>query len=195
MTGDENDLVRRCASGDRHALEILYHRYAEKVWRYGWFVTQSRDAAGDVVQETFLKLATAAGQFEGRSSFATWLFTLTRSATAGVLRKKRRTFPDTGKRPFLRIVSVESPPAQTEEETKESVRRAVGELPPAQRDVVVLCELGDQSIKEAGAILGWTEARVKTTLFRARQRLREKLAGLVNASLSGRQELRSEPRP
>lgn len=183
MTGDEQHLVSRCAAGDRLALEILYRRYMERVWRYGWFVTQSREAAGEVVQETFLKLATAANQFQARSSFATWLFTLTRSATGVVLRKRRRTFPETGKRPLLRIVGVESPPqGQSEEETKESVRRAVGELPPAQRDVVILCDLGEQSIKEAGAMLGWTEAKVKTTLFRARARLREKLAGVADES-------------
>lgn len=183
MTGDEQHLVSRCAAGDRLALEILYRRYVERVWRYGWFVTQSREAASEVVQETFLKLATAANQFQGRSSFATWLFTLTRSATGVVLRKRRRTFPETGKRPLLRIVGVESPPpGPSEEETKESVRRAVGELPPAQRDVVILCELGEQSIKEAGALLGWTEAKVKTTLFRARARLREKLAGVAEES-------------
>lgn len=181
MTGDEKDLVIQWAQGDRHALEILYRRYVDRVWRYGWFVTRSRDAAGEVVQETFLKLAASAGQFQGRSSFSTWLFTLTRSATAVVLRKRRRTFPEMGKRPFLRIVGVEAPViAPTEEETRESVRRAVGELPAAQRDVVILCELSDHSIKDAAAILGWTAARVKTTLFRARQRLKEKLASLVS---------------
>ena len=61
----------------------------------------------------------------------------------------------------------------------DAVRLAVAELPGAQRDAVVLCELVGMGIVEAANILGWGESRMKVTLFRARRRLRELLKSHV----------------
>ena len=87
MVDQDAQLVGRCRSGDKAALELLFRRYVDRVWRYGWFVTRSREAAGDIVQETFLRVARSVAGFEGRSTFSTWLFALTRSSAMEYLRR------------------------------------------------------------------------------------------------------------
>jgi len=188
MLDPDAHLAARCRNGDNAALELLFRRYVDRVWRYGWSVTRSRDAAEEVVQETFLRVVKSVGGFEGRSTFATWLFALTRSAAMEWLRRKhqdqqRRTDPA-----ILRLVTPDDQ-YEAEGDTKESsdaVRRAVAELPGAQRDAVVLCELVGMSIADAANVLGWGKSRVKVTLFRARRRLREKLRGYVTGVSEGK---------
>ncbi len=178
MEQGDAELAARAGAGDRVALEVLYRRYVGRVWRYAWFRTHCREAAADIVQETFLRVAQSAGRFEARSSFATWLFAVTRSVAiqqARGERRDRRAVRDPG---ILRLV----PSGDTADandgrsDTREAVRRAVAELPGGQRDAIVLCELGGWPIRETAEVLGWGESRVKVTLHRARRRLAELLA-------------------
>ncbi|HEY3244716.1 MAG TPA: RNA polymerase sigma factor [Phycisphaerae bacterium] len=184
MADADAQLVARYARGDSSALEALYRRYVQRVWRYGWFCTRSRDAAEDIVQETFLRVARSLPQFEGRSAFATWLFAVTRSVTVEHIRRSRREQALAEVPPVLRLV----PPvgAPIDEDTRGAVREAVAELPAAQRDAIVLCELCGLTIREAAEILAWGESRVKVTLFRARRRLRDALAPRMNTEESRR---------
>jgi len=188
MVDPDGHLAAKCRNGDSAALELLFRRYVDRVWRYGWSVTRSRDAAEEVVQETFLRVAKSVAGFEGRSTFATWLFALTRSAAMEWLRRKRQEQQRRTDPTILRLVrSDEIDQAEGDaEESGEAVRRAIAELPGAQRDAVVLCELVGMSMADAAAVLGWGKSRVKVTLFRARRRLREMLRGHVAGASNGK---------
>jgi len=188
MVDPDAHLALKCKSGDSAALELLFRRYVDRVWRYGWLVTRSREAAADIVQETFLRVVKSVGGFQGRSSFATWLFTLTRSAAMEFLRQKRQEQRFRSDPAILRLVpsDEESKTDRGAEESRDAVRQAVAELPGAQRDAVILCELVGMSIAEAADVLGWGKSRVKVTLFRARRKLRELLRTHVAAELNGK---------
>ena len=73
MIDPDAQLVVRCREGDGIAFELLYRKYVDRIWRYAWFVTRSREAAAEIVQDTFLRVAKPIAGFEGRSSFSTWL--------------------------------------------------------------------------------------------------------------------------
>ena len=181
MEHGDAELAARAGAGDRVALEALYRRYVRRIWRYGWFRTHCREAAADIVQETFVRVARSAAGFEGRSSFATWLFAVARSVAirqARVDRAHRATATDQA---ILRLVPADAGRGDRleREDTRQAVRRAVAELPGAQRDAIVLSELSGLSIREAAEVLGWSESRVKVTLFRARRRLRDLLKDCV----------------
>ena len=181
MQHRDAELAARAGRGDRIALELLYGRYVERVWRYAWFRTHSREAAADIVQETFLRVAQSAGQFEGRSSLATWLFAVTRSVAIQQGRTDRKCQRRLDDPAILRLVppSHEAANPLERDDTRQAVRRAVAKLPGAQRDAIVLCELSGWRIREAAEVLGWGESRVKVTLHRARGRLAELLAAYV----------------
>ena len=182
MGDPDEQLAARCAAGDTAALEVLYHRHVERVWRYAWFRTHSREAAAEIVQETFLRVARSAGQFEGRSAFATWLFAVTRSVAVQYTRQERPTRREPAGEAVLRLIPAADPTgANDEQETRQQVRRAVARLPAAQRDAIALYDLSGMSIREVSEILGWSESRVKVTLFRARRKLRDLLESQVSA--------------
>jgi RNA polymerase sigma-70 factor (ECF subfamily) len=177
MADGDAELAARARTGDRAALEALYRRHVGRVWRYGWFRTRSREAAADVVQETFLRVAKSVGQFEGRSTFATWLFAVARSVAVQQARRDRPPRTSPADPPILHLVPAAAGPEDQLDahDTRQAVRQAIAELPGGQRDATVLCELSGLSIREAAEALGWTESRVKVTLFRARRRLRNRL--------------------
>ena len=175
MSDTDSQLADRCRSGDRAALEAIYHEYVDRVWRYGYHRTRSREGAGEVVQETFLRVMRSISRFEGRSSLGTWIFAIARSVAIEMRRKSAR---DRASEPVvLRLVPDGDDPGDSRdrEEARESVRRALRCLPEAQHDAIVLYELSGLTIKETAEVLGWSESRVKTTLFRARRQMRDAL--------------------
>jgi RNA polymerase sigma-70 factor (ECF subfamily) len=179
MNNSEAQLADRCAASDVVALEVMYRRHVRAVWRYAWSRTQSREAVTEIVQETFVRAMASIGEFQKRSSLLTWLLAIARSVAIDHWRGRRRHEGATGKA-SLRLVTDDAGPDDALErgETKNAVRAALAELPAAQRDVVVLCDLLGMKMREAADTLGWGQSRVKVTLFRARRKLRERLAGL-----------------
>jgi len=199
MVDPDAQSVARCKRGDREALELLFRRYVDRVWRYGWSVTRSRESAGEIVQETFLRVMNSIAKFESRSTFATWLFAITRSATMDFVRRVRtenrrradvnvlRLITDDEVREVRREIPIgeESEAAEhgagaDKVATHVAIHDAIAKLSGAQRDAIVLCEIVGMSIAAVSEILGWSESRVKVTLCRARRRLRELLSGEAN---------------
>jgi RNA polymerase sigma-70 factor (ECF subfamily) len=148
-----------------------------------WVVSHhSRELAAEIVQETFLRVAKSARRFKGRSTFSTWLFSISRSAAIDLARRERRQRVVCDEGTVLRLVSAmddAAEPCRTED-ARSAVRSAVAKLPAAQRDAIVLCELTGFSIVEAADVLGWGQSRVKVTLFRARRKLRDLLGENVH---------------
>ncbi len=172
MGDSESQLVKRAARRDRAAFEVLYRRHVDRVWRYAWFRTRSREAASDITQDTFVRVAKAIGTFRGDSSFSTWVLAIARSVAVDHARKVSRERAMRESEGRLKFVAAEEVKAA---DGHDALRSAIQMLPAAMRDVVVLCELSGMSVREAAGVLGWSESRVKTTAFRARRKLRERL--------------------
>ncbi|UCE60440.1 MAG: RNA polymerase sigma factor [Phycisphaerales bacterium] len=181
MKDAESELVARVKKGDMAALEALYRKHVDRVWRYAWFRTHSREDAAEIVQETFLRVLRSIGEFEGRSSFTTWLHAIARSVAIDLARRERRHRSGSDPETTLRLVPPAAEAATDVRDTQAEVREAVARLPAAQRDVIVLYELLGFTIQDAMETLGWGESRVKVTLFRARRELR----GILKGHLSG----------
>ncbi len=181
MPDAELQLAARAARGDSAALEVLYRRHVNRVWRYARLRTHSRDDAAEIVQETFLRVTRSIAQFKGQSTFTTWLFAVARSVAIELARREGRNRALIDRSAVLRLVPRirKGEGSIPDQETREAVRRALSQLPGAKRDVVVLCELSGLSVKEAAGVLQWSESRVKVTLFRARRDLRDRLKEYV----------------
>lgn len=192
MTDPDAPLVAKCRNGDRAALELLFRRHVDRVWRYAWFATRSRESVGEIVQDVFIRVAKSVKGFEGRSTFATWLFAVARAVTMNYLRRRGREERGRVDSTALYLVTVGDPRGEDERgDPRDVVRSAVARLPAAQRDAIVLCELLGMSIAEAGEVLGWGQSRVKVTLFRARRVLREMLEVRILSDAAGGSERES----
>ncbi len=178
MDKSDRDIVERVRSGDRGAVELMYRRHVGKVWRYARFRCGSREVAGDVVQETFLRAIKSIGQFEGRSGLGTWLHAIARSVAIDGERKRRRR-GEVGEGNLRLILAEVEGDVVESREREAAVRQAVSSLVGGQRDAVVLFDLSGLSVRETAEALGWTEGRVRTTVHRARRRLRTMLSEYV----------------
>ena len=192
--------MRDVATGSQDALAMLYDRHAEAVYATACRLTNDRQVAEEVVQETFLALWNRAELFDPNTgSLAAWLHTIARNRTVDRLRA-------IGRRP--RLVSVSSMSAADEPdssaleriaaansvvgdpnvgagpeaaldalEVRITICEALDMMPEAERTVILLAYRDDLTQAEIAERLGWPLGTVKTRTRRALLRLREALGG------------------
>src|SRR6266849_7265035 len=86
---DESQLVAQSREGDTTAFNELVRRYERKIFRLAQHITQNREDAEDVLQETFLKAYEHLNQFQGNSKFYTWIVRIAVNQALMKLRKRK----------------------------------------------------------------------------------------------------------
>jgi len=163
------------------SFEQLVAEHQNRVARLCYRLLGWREEVEDVVQEVFLTALGALAGFRGQSSVSTWLTTITVNTCRSHLRKRGVS---------LRLLSAirgsteprTAGPADRELMTRERferVRRVVRKLPWKHREVVVLRYLEEMAVPEIADALGLSRNAVEVRLNRARKRLREDLAGIL----------------
>lgn len=185
LNSSEFDLDRLRA-GDNVEFTKLVEATSSQIFRTGMRILGDKQAAEDVLQETYLKAIKALPNFEGRSSVKTWLYRIAVNEALMVLRDKKRVQLD----PILEESDEDEIPAPRDLRDwsplpEEMIRRgeltryldeAVLQLPENLRFVFILRDIHELSIAETAELLGITEANTKVRLLRARLKLRELLS-------------------
>jgi len=182
---DESTLVSQAREGDKSAFGELVRRYEGKIFRLAQHVTQNREDAEDVLQETFMKAYEHLDQFKGDSKFYTWIVRIAVNQALMKLRRRKtdKTVSidetiDTGEDTVVREIAAwdENPEQQfSRDELGSILDTAVRSLEPLYRSVFVLRDIEDLSTEETAEALGLSVPAVKSRLLRARLQLREKL--------------------
>ncbi len=185
---DEGILVTQSRDGDTQAFGELVRRYEGKIFRLALHITQNREDAEDVLQETFMKAYEHLEQFKGDSKFYTWIVRIAVNQALMKLRRRKTDKSvsldeqiDTGEDTVVREIAAwgEDPEQRfTREELGEILDGAVQSLEPPYRSVFVLRDIEDLSTEETAEALGLSVPAVKSRLLRARLQLREKLTRL-----------------
>jgi RNA polymerase sigma-70 factor, ECF subfamily len=131
------------------------------------------DRADDLVQETLLRALSNIDSFEPGTNMSAWLFTILRNLFRSEYRKRRREVED-GDGRFS--ASLKSQPEQPSHIEFEEFRAALAQLPPDQREALVLVGASGFSYEEAAQICGSAVGTIKSRVNRARTRLAELLA-------------------
>ncbi len=149
--------------GDRESFSELFGRYREPV--YGFFRRRLDDAtrAEDLAQETFLAVIRAAARWEPRALFRTWLYGIAMNLLAAERRRRR---PVESNPEALEAAGTSNPDAGI------WVRRAMAQLEPGERDVLLLREYEQLSYAEIAELLRLPLNTVRSRLFRARMALK-----------------------
>ena len=200
-TGSTDDaaVVLEMAAGSEAALETLYDRYAASIFATAYRLTSDRGTAEEVVQETFLALWNRAELFDpALASLATWLRTIARNRTVDRLRAAGRRPPlvslggrddaDDAESAFDRLgpdtVVIggarpdPGPEAAVEaSDLRAAVTSALGDMPEAERTVILLAYREGLTQAEIAERLEWPLGTVKTRTRRALARLRVALEG------------------
>lgn len=182
---DEAALVAQAREGDARAFSELVRRYEGKIFRLAQHVTQNREDAEDVLQETFMKAYEHLDQFQGNSKFYTWIVRIAVNQALMKLRRRKTDKSvsldeqiDTGEDTVVREIAAwdEDPEARfSREELGRILDTAIQSLDPPYRSVFVLRDINELSTEETAEALQLSVPAVKSRLLRARLQLREKL--------------------
>jgi RNA polymerase sigma-70 factor, ECF subfamily len=182
---DEAVLVTQSKEGDSRAFNELVRRYESKIFRLAQHITQNREDAEDVLQESFLKAYEHLDQFKGDSKFYTWIVRIAVNQALMKLRRRKTSKAvsldeqiDTGEDTVVREIAAwgEDPEERfSREELGSILDEAIQSLDPPYRSVFVLRDIEELSTEETAEALSLSVPAVKSRLLRARLQLREKL--------------------
>lgn len=164
---DEAALVAQ-AQRDRRAFALLYDSYVGPIYRYCYRMLGNREAAEDATSETFMKALAALPKYRARS-FRGWLFTIAHNVATDSLRRK----PIHVLNENWDLVDHSLTPEEhaLADEARQELNALLGQLTVDQRSVVEL-RLAGLSGAEIAQVLGRSPQAVKSTQFRAYERLR-----------------------
>lgn len=171
MSRTDAELITRATEGDLTAFQLLYERHWNAVYRFAWLLTNSIPDAEDITQECFLALIRKPAAFDPtRAQLRTWLIAIARNQH---LQRRRNS----GRQSNPADLETSVTPLGLEEELirlerADAVRRAVGALPPLQREALYLFEFEGLSLADIAAILEIEPNALKARLYRAREQLR-----------------------
>lgn len=173
-------LVEDMAEGDSTTLESLVTRHRPLVAHIVYRTIGGRADAEDVCQEVFLRVCQGFPGFRCESKASTWIARIAYNTCINYLQKKREVLiddlpgddrgvealPATRMRPDERAQS---------EDLAGLLEVEIRTLPPHFRTILTLFHLEDMSYGEIGEVMNLPEGTVKSYLFRARRRLRQRL--------------------
>lgn len=185
----EAEFIERLRAGEAEAFDLLVTRYSADVYALLYRLTGNADEAGDLTQDTFLRAFRSVGKFRGDAELKTWLFRIGINESRNRFRwwKRRRrdstiSLDDPEGRDDRRSLhdTLQGNGASPEESAIRSERQAalaaaLNRLPVIYKEVVVLCDIENQSYDEIAAALGIAVGTVKSRIARGREELRRKL--------------------
>lgn len=174
---DDEELLRRARRGDEAAFTELVRLHQDEVFTLALRLVADRHLAADVAQEAFIRAWRALPRFRGEAQFSTWLHRITVNVAWTQRKRQSRHRADPIDFAFVEPQSEGISPERAAESADigDRLRRALGELSPAVRAVVVLKDVYGWSHGEIGDHLGISITAAKVRLHRGRKQLREML--------------------
>lgn len=170
------------------SFEAIQKKYEAKIFNLILRMVNDPDDAGDLTLETFFNAWRAWGRFRGEAKISTWLHQIAINNCKNHFKKRDRlrehepfsldeSIGTDGGEVGREVADWRGAPEKIlmDGEMRAQIQRAVDALPPAYKEVLVLCEMEDKSYDEIARITGLTIPAVKTRLHRARQMMRRRL--------------------
>lgn len=177
---NDGELLQLIAHGSEGAFLGFYRRHQGAVYRFALQMSGKAEIAEEVTQDVFMLVMRSAGKYDaGRGSVAAYLYGVARNFVLRRLQQERPyvTELDDPESDYAAVPAGDPDVLAelTRNERIESLRKAVLALPPAYREVVVLCDLHELDYAEAAAALACAVGTVRSRLHRARALLSEKM--------------------
>ena len=156
----------------------------DSLYNFAHWLTQNRDEAEDLVQETYVKALKGFGTFQPGTNFRAWIFRILRNTflTSRTGLAASRTVPlENEDEPEQTVaISRETPESiLLAEASQQQVQAALEQVPVLYREVLLLCDVEEMSYQEIAETLAVPIGTVMSRLYRARKALRTALAGPV----------------
>ena len=173
-------------------LDQLIVQYQHRLLRYLLYLTGNREMAEDIFQETWMRVLKRGDQFNGKSRFDTWLFTIARNLVIDVRRKRTMSsleaMREAGEDGRSFDVAAEGPSPFETYQTSESGQRvaeALLTLEPLHREVLVLRFHEELSLEEIAQVTHSPLSTVKSRLYRGLSALKPRIFAAEKAATDG----------
>jgi RNA polymerase sigma-70 factor, ECF subfamily len=186
-SADDQALVRDAKKGDTMAFEELVARHRDKIYARAWSIMRNEDEALDLSQEAWVKAWQRLEQFQGDSSFATWLTRITINLCLDRIRKQKRQRTESieemdeesgGVERQMPAVTINPTERLERGELRQRIEKAMDQLSEAHRTVLILHEFEDMEYKNIAKTMNCSIGTVMSRLFYARRKMAALLADL-----------------
>jgi len=182
------ELLGAHVAGDPAAFGELVRRHRDRLWAVALRTTGDPEEASDALQDAMISAFRRADQFRGDSAVTTWLHRIVVNASLDRLRRRAvrhaQPLPDDDEN-LPGAVVADPTDHMDRRETQLVITAALAELPPDQRDAVMLVDVEGWSVEDAAVMLGCPPGTVKSRCFRGRAKLAKRLAFLRNQDTPG----------
>jgi RNA polymerase sigma-70 factor (ECF subfamily) len=202
---DDLALVHRAQGGDRAAFKVLFERYHRRVYAVALAVLKVPQDAHDVVQEAFVKVHRHLPDFQGNSSFYTWLYRISMNLAIDQLRRRKSArqvdYDDTlgraeqGDDPsnLTPVIDGADPgKSHSRKELATKLQAALATLPEYHQQVILLREVEGLSYEEIAKIMKVPKGTIMSRLFHARRKMQAALAEYMDGELTPQDDARAD---
>ena len=181
-------LVKRVQQGDRAAFDLLVVKYQHKILKLIMRYVRDSSEALDVAQEAFLKAYRAIRSFRGDSAFYTWLYRIAINTAKNyvVAASRKPLYYDLDLQNseqtevFAKLKDIDTPEHLTlSEELRQTVNKAICDLPEDLRTAILLREIEGMSYEEIAQTMECPVGTVRSRIFRAREAIDKKISPLL----------------
>lgn len=189
INDQDQELVTRAQGGDTRAFDDLVRKYTPKLYGLVYNMTSNRDDTADLLQDVFAKAYRSIKRFQGKSTFYTWIYSISVNMTLNFLKKRGRytklslddvdngiaNDPD-----FIQLTSGASPLREVNiHELQKRLNESMQKLSEDHRTVVTLYDIQGLQHSEISKILGVSEGTVRSRLFYAHRQLQTYLDDFI----------------
>lgn len=182
---EDKGLVARARDGDTHAFDELVIKYTPRLYGLVYHMTSNHEDTHDVLQDVFAKAYRSLKRFQEKSTFYTWIYSISVNMTLNFLKKRgrRRAMslddvdmaierdPD-----FIEATSKSDPVREVNiTELQERLNMALQQLSDDHRAVVTMFDIQGMPHAEISKILSVSEGTVRSRLFYAHRQLQNYL--------------------
>ena len=186
-SASDEELVKWSQCGDTEAFEQLIFRHRDKIFARAMIMMRNEDQALELSQEAWVKAWQRFVQFQGDSSYTTWMTRIVINLCLDQLRRQKRVRVESideleeesgGVERLMPIIDSNPTAGMEQVELRRRIDEALGQLSEAHRTVVVLHEFEGLEYREIAKRVGISMGTVMSRLFYARRRLATLLSGI-----------------
>jgi RNA polymerase sigma-70 factor, ECF subfamily len=181
---DDRELVQKAQDGDKEAFELLVAKHQGRVFAVAGGILRNREDVEDIAQQVFLKAYFSLKRFDQRSAFSTWLYKITVNECWDLLRKKKvrplvfeselseeqaHLYQSTEQRADF------APDVSDQLEARQQLDHWLDCLDERDRTMLVMKEVQGFTVEEIAELMEINGNTVKVRLFRARQKIAERI--------------------
>ncbi len=186
----DHELIEHIQAQQAYAFELFFERYEASIRRYLTHFVRDEAAADDLLQETFLRVWTRAGQWNGQGAVKAWLFRIAANLALNHLRTRKRRpeqpletpeeFTGEGEQldsPSWLVDTASLGPDAVIEQSEQNarLRQIIQDLPEEKRELLRLVHQMELSLRDAADELGIPEGTAKSRLHYAREHVKREL--------------------